>query len=343
MFFCKDLSRGAGRYNYSDRDYRLLTGNRLKLDNPYIRYISTGCTCALFKPALFDSDSQKGMTLKIDAASSLSNLLTPNKDKQNQDQAVQNIFSAMLAQVGRQGYVSAETTDAEPPTVESLQRSWDSWFNSQRTGRYSQVEKPEELQQSFGNLIVRAHNEGGYVDPQSFLQKLSPEELAVVQKVQGLAEPIDVDALTEEGALNLLLPGAAQIDLNRDGFTRNGEAYGLRFPNSNTPAEVVAAWNEATQGMDFGQIATAQIQMMLPMLTANIEIDENGQFVRQHQPGDPEFKNPFANADYSYSTAVKNQLEALEAKKNELPADKYESQKAFWSNLQQALQKHGAA
>ena len=53
------------------------------------------------------------MTLKIDAASSLSNLLTPNKDKQNQDQAVQNIFSAMLAQVGRQGYVSAETTDAE--------------------------------------------------------------------------------------------------------------------------------------------------------------------------------------------------------------------------------------
>ncbi|MEQ9070314.1 MAG: hypothetical protein RLO18_26510, partial [Gimesia chilikensis] len=73
--------------------------------------------------------------MKIDAASSLSNLLTPNKDKQNQDQAVQNIFSAMLAQVGRQGYVSAETTDAEPPTVESLQRSWDSWFNSQRTGR----------------------------------------------------------------------------------------------------------------------------------------------------------------------------------------------------------------
>ncbi|QDU51321.1 hypothetical protein Pan110_36870 [Gimesia panareensis] len=282
------------------------------------------------------------MTLKIGDASGLSSLLSPNQDKRNQDHAVQNIFSAMLAQVGRQGYVSAETTDAEPPTVESLQRSWDSWFNSERTGRYSQVEKPDELKQSFGNIIVRAHNEGGYVDPKSFLKKLSREELEVVQKVQGLADPIDVDGLSEEGALNLLLPGAAQVDLNQDGFTRTGAAYGLRFPNSNTPAEVVAAWDEATKDMDFGQLATAQMQMMLPLLTANIEVDENGQFVRQYEPGDPEFKNPFANADFSYTSAVKNQLDSLEAQKNELPADKYESQKSFWSKLQQSLQRYGA-
>jgi len=279
--------------------------------------------------------------MKVDA-SGLSNLLTPTQQKRNQDHEVQNIFSAMLAQVGRQGYASAETTDTEPPTVEGLQRSWDSWFNSERTGRFSQTENPEQLKQSFGEIIVRAHNEGGYVDPKGFLEKLSPEELEVVQKVQHLADKIQVDSLSEEGALNLLLPAAAQVDLNHDGLTRNGAAYGLRFPNSNTPAEVVEAWDAATKDMDFKERAMAEFQMMLPLLTANLEVDENGQFVRQYQPGDPEFKNPMASADFSYVTAAKNRLEALEFMKNEIPGDRYENQKSFWNKFQQELLKNGA-
>ncbi len=281
--------------------------------------------------------------MKIDSFGA-GDLLTPSQQKREQDHHVQNIFSAMLAQAGRQGYVSAETPDQPQPSpsIEGIQRTWDSWFTGELSGRYAQVTNPEELKQSFGEIIVRAHEEGGYVDPQGFLQKLSRDELAVIQKVQSLASPIQVGSLTEEGALNLLLPPVTQVDLNNDGITRSGVAKGLRFPSSNTPAAVVKAWEETTEGMSFGEKAVAEFQMMLSLITANLEIDENGKFVRQYEPGDPEFNNPLANADYSYITATQARLESLEFMKNDIPSDKYESQKSFWNKFQQSLIKNGA-
>ena len=283
--------------------------------------------------------------MQIDSLGS-SGLLTPSQQKRQQDQDVQNVFSAMLAQFGRQGYVSAEVpeqTTEEPQAVsKGLQRTWDSWFTGELNGRYSQVENAEELKQSFGEIIVRAHEEGGYIDPKGFLENLSQDELAVIQKVQHLASPIRVSALTEEGALNLLLPPATQVDLNNDGITQSGIANGLRFPNSNTPAAVVKAWEEATEGMSFAEKAMAEFQMMLPMLTANLEVDENGKFVRQSEPGDPEYRNPMAEAGYSYVAATKDRLDALEFMKQEIPADRYERQKSFWEKLQQSLIDNGA-
>tara|TARA_R110002111_G_scaffold2705_4_gene17929 strand:- start:12942 stop:13790 length:849 start_codon:yes stop_codon:yes gene_type:complete len=280
--------------------------------------------------------------MKIDSLGS-SSLLTQSQQKREQDHNVQNLFSAMLAQAGRQGYASAEAPDQQQPSPssEGIQRTWDSWFTGELSGRYTQVSNPEELKQSFGEIIVRAHEEGGYVDPQSFLQKLSRDELAVIQKVQSLASPIQVGSLTEEGALNLLLPPATQVDLNNDGITRTGLAKGLRFPSSNTPAAVVKAWEETTEGMSFGEKAIAEFQMLLPLITANLEVDENGKFVRLYEPGGPEFKNPLANADYSYVTATKARLASLEFMKHEIPADKYESQKSFWNKFQQSLIDHG--
>ncbi|QDT43730.1 hypothetical protein Pan241w_38340 [Gimesia alba] len=283
--------------------------------------------------------------MKIDSVGS-SGLLTPSQQKRQQDQDVQNVFSAMLAQFGRQGYASAEvpeqSTEEPQALIKGLQRSWDSWFTGELNGRYSQVENPEELKQSFGELIVRAHEEGGYVDPKGFLQKLSQEELAVVQKVQSLASPIRVSALTEEGALNLLLPPATQVDLNNDGITQSGIANGLRFPSSNTPAAVAKAWEEATEGMSFAEKAMAELQIMLPLMTANLEVDENGKFVRQYEPGDPEYRNPMAEVGYSYVAATKDRLDALEFMKHEIPADRYERQKSFWNKFQQSLIDNGA-
>ncbi|WP_339730550.1 hypothetical protein [uncultured Gimesia sp.] len=283
--------------------------------------------------------------MKIDSLGS-SSLLTQSQQKREQEHDVQNIFSAMLAQAGRQGYASAEApdqvSDDQQSLTEGLQRTWDSWFTGELNGRYSQVSNSKELKQSFGEIIVRAHEEGGYVDPQSFLQNLSQDELAVIQKVQSLASPIQVGSLTEEGALNLLLPPAAQVDLNHDGITRSGVAKGLRFPSSNTPAAVVKAWEETTEGMSFGEKAVAELQMMLPLLTANLVVDDNGKFVRQYEPGDPEFRNPLAASDYSYVTVTKNRLDALEFMKNEIPPDRYENQKSFWNKFQQSLIDHGA-
>lgn len=283
--------------------------------------------------------------MKIDSLGSNS-LLTQSQQKREQDHDVQNLFSAMLAQAGRQGYVSAEAPDqvleGEQSLTAGLQRTWESWFTGELNGRYAQASNPEQLKQSFGEIIVRSHAEGGYVDPKGFLQNLSQDELAVIQKVQSLASPIQVESLTEEGALNLLLPPATQVDLNNDGITRSGVARGLRFPSSNTPAAVVKAWEETTEGMSFGEKAVAELQMMLPLLTANLVVDDNGKFVRQYEPGDPEFRNPLAASDYSYVTATKNRLSALEFMKHEIPPDKYESQKSFWNKFQQSLLEHDA-
>lgn len=283
--------------------------------------------------------------MKIDSLGS-SGLLSPSQEKRQQEQDVQNIFSAMLAQFGRQGYVSAEApeqvTEEPQSVVKGLERSWDSWFTSELKGRYSQVENPAELKQAFGEIIVRAHEEGGYIDPKRFLENLSQEDLSIIQQVQHLAEPIRVSSLTEEGALNLLLPPATQVDLNNDGITQSGLANGLRFPSSNTPAAVVKAWDEATADMSPQEKMMAEFQMMLPMITANLEIDADGKFVKQYEPGDPEYRNPMAEAGYSFVDAAEKRLNALEFIKNEISSDRYERQKNFWEKFQASLKNQGA-
>lgn len=278
--------------------------------------------------------------MQIDSINS-SSLLTQPQKREN-DHHIQNIFSAMLTEAGRKGYASAQPLENQQPSTEEIQSSWDSWFTGELGGRYTQVKNPDELKHAYGEVLVRAHNEGGYVDPKGFLQNLSRDELGVVQKVQALASGINVESLTEEGALNLLLPPAAQVDLNHDGLTRNGAAYGLRFPDSNTPAAVVSAWEESTEGMSFRELAFAELQVMLPKLVANIVVDENGAFLHRYEPGDAGFKNPMAASDYSYLAATRDQLESLEFMKNKLPAEQYESQKSFWSKFQQSLIENGA-
>ncbi|WP_145178915.1 hypothetical protein [Gimesia aquarii] len=279
--------------------------------------------------------------MNIDSINS-SSLLTQSQ-KREQDHQIQNLFSALLTEAGRKGYASAEPVDNQQTLTKNIQKTWDSWFTGELGGRYTQVQNPDELKHTYGEILVRAHNEGGYVDPKGFLQSLSHDELAVIQKVQALASGIKVESLTEEGALNLLLPPAAQVDLNQDGLTRSGLAYGMKFPDSNTPAAVVNAWEDATEDMSFRELAFAQLQVMLPKLTSNIVLDENGSFLHRYEPGDAGFKNPMAASDYSYIAAAKDQLAALEYMKNELPAEQYERQKSFWSKFQQSLIENGAS
>lgn len=260
------------------------------------------------------------------------------------DHEVQSVFSEILAAAGREGYASAKTGSQDQPLVDRVSMSWSSWFDGEFVGgRYQGEVSAEALKHSYGEILARACQEAGYVDPKGFLQSLSSEEMAVVQRVHRLADTIGVDALSEEGALNLLLPPAAQVDLDHDGLTRSGAAYGLRFPDSNTPAAVVEAWEEATEGMSFKELAVYQLQMKLPLLTANIVCDENGAFIKRYEPGDPEFINPMASGDYSYIQAVQDRLDGLDFVKGRIPQDQYDRDKAFWTTLKGLLIEHGSA
>lgn len=256
---------------------------------------------------------------------------------------VQDVFSEVLAAAGRDGYVSAEAVPEDVPLTDQISASWSDWFDSERRGGcYLNDGESERLKQPYGELLLRAYEEGGYADPKAFLQSLSSDELAVVQDVHHLADPIRVDSLSEEGAVNLLIPPAAQIDLNRDGFTRCGAAYGMRFPDSNTPAPVAEAWDEATADMPLGDRMTFEMQMMLPLLTTNIVVNDAGEFVRIREPGDTDFVNPMASSNYSYVQVTQDRLEYLEAYRYQMPTGQYEKGVAFWTRFQELLVEHDA-
>lgn len=282
---------------------------------------------------------------------------TFQQTRRAQDKDLQNVFSEVLQNAGRQGYASAEiVADSAPangvsipgtddtssdPLGVRVQEAWQSWYQTERFGRYQSPEAPQDLGESFAGVLAKAYDEGAYVDPKSFLKGLSEEEMKVIQNAHWLADSIQVDSLTEEGALNLLIPPAAQVDLNHDGLTQSGRAFGLRFPDSTTPPEVVVAWEQATEGMSTQALMTYQLEMKLPVLTANIELDADGRFVRQREPGDPDFVNPMIQEGYSYQKVTQDWLEHLDYFKNQMDPVRYAKDVKFWSDFQAQLGESG--
>lgn len=57
-----------------------------------------------------------------------------------------------------------------------------------------------------------------------FLKNLSKDELSTLQHYTGLADEINVDSLSAEGAYNLLMHDAEKYDFNSDGMVQDGIA-----------------------------------------------------------------------------------------------------------------------
>lgn len=270
---------------------------------------------------------------------------TPLTRLQKQDAAgeqLQNLFNEILTSAGRPGYASAEAYESENSIQDDIQQDWNDWFSVANTGNYPDDVDASSLPSDYGNLLVRSYNEGGYVDPQGFLKNLTKDELATVQHVNRLADPINVDELTPEAALNLLIPRPAQIDLNYDGLTQVGKGYMIRFPDSRTPEAVVNAWKETTADMDPMERSFYELQMKLPTLLANIQVDDQGRYVSHTEPGDPNWVNPQADSNYSYTELTEQMLDYLDYFQHQIPKQQYEQQRAFYSALQQSLLAHGA-
>ncbi|PCJ31969.1 MAG: hypothetical protein COA99_16755, partial [Moraxellaceae bacterium] len=89
----------------------------------------------------------------------------------------------------------------------------------------------------------------------------------------GLADPIQVSALSKEGAMNLLAQPdkTNMVDLNNDGIVEIGIAKMMTFPPVNAPAEVHQAWEEATAGMSEGDKMIMQLTMHHQVYGVNIE------------------------------------------------------------------------
>jgi hypothetical protein len=99
-----------------------------------------------------------------------------------------------------------------------------------------------------------------------FLASLSAQDLTLLQQAKGLASTINVASLSEEGAANLLLEHAAQVDLNNDGIVEVGSGKMMTFPPPNAPQAAKDAWAAATAGMSERDRMSLSGHIGLPLL-----------------------------------------------------------------------------
>lgn len=99
------------------------------------------------------------------------------------------------------------------------------------------------------------------------LAEFSIDEMKLLQRATSLAEPIQIDALSDEGAINLLAQPdkTGMVDLNNDGVVEIGKAKTLTYPPLNAPAGVHEAWNQATANLSEAD----KMMLQFHMATAN--------------------------------------------------------------------------
>lgn len=231
--------------------------------------------------------------------------------------AVGNLYSAIAASDTSNAAASAKTSTG-PDAVVTLSSK------ALELMRLRQVS--DEATQQFKDIIAKANALNAQTDPKAFLNSLSVSDMEVLRKVHCLAETINVPSLTSEGAANLLVQPGSEQDLNNDGLTTTGAGNSFTFPPANAPESFKAAWASATDGMSFADIPT---EMIFAVGLANIG----------REPGDPNWVNPYADANYDYKAAVSNITSSLkyEYASNLIPQKQFQQETGFYSRLSQAL------
>lgn len=184
--------------------------------------------------------------------------------------------------------------------------------------------------ESFLNIVEKAVGEDGYSDPVGFLNGLSGSELETLRVMHSLADPIVPEGLSEEGAVNLILPFNESRDVDNDGFVETGKAVMWSFPPKNAPQSVHDAWGKTTEGMSFGDKMMAEAMFMPAMIRA----DENGNVTELERS---EANNPYARNGFSFQSFVEDRLESVEAFKYHMTGEQYAFQKGALTKFLEEL------
>lgn len=113
-----------------------------------------------------------------------------------------------------------------------------------------------EDQTAFKDLLNRAAAAKAYDNPKQFLKSLSTSDMELLRKTHCLAQTIKTDALSFEGAYNLLRPPTESEDLNNDALLTVGIGDRPTFPPPNAQESVKNAWKTATAGLNLGDKMT---------------------------------------------------------------------------------------
>lgn len=264
------------------------------------------------------------------------------------NEQLQNVFTAVLQASGRSGYTSAQPLAAGSDLPQQIGDSWHEWFNQFSTTRYTfqpSGESPSvqpgksatQVRDDYQAILLDAYAHGGYANPEQYVKSLPPDQLKTIQQVHHLAAAIDPTSLSTEASLNLLLPPGAQVDADHNGLVAIGAGSMLQFPNSDTPTTVRDAWVAAIADVPEQDRLTYQMQMMMPVVLANLKVDDSGQFVRSVQPGEADWTNPMNSAEFSYEKTASDWLDYLDRFKNQMSSQRYSSDKSFWTKFRDQL------
>jgi len=194
---------------------------------------------------------------------------------------------------------------------------------------------------TFADNFERDQQGNGGFDTKGFLARLSEGELSALQKAHGLVEAINVAALSDEGAANLLRQFDQRVDLDNDGFVEVGTAAAWQFPPVHAPTDVKAAWEEAIQGLTDMEEMLKMAPFMAKVAGANVRFDAAGAPVDMADPGDPDFRNIFSEPGFSYSQMTRGLIADVERFKYTLSATDYAERKAFLEKFLTALERRG--
>jgi hypothetical protein len=178
----------------------------------------------------------------------------------------------------------------------------------------------ETDRERYAEILDEAYSGAGMDNPVAFLKGLSQADLEIVRRTHSLADAINPDVLTREGAYNLLLPEGYKVDFNGDGMSEVGIARICIFPPLDAPRSFKNAWLAATRDMREADYLTYE----LVLWGALHPMDGRTMQTVQGLPSDEES---------SYGRILRDLLEANECFRAFLAPGQYERDKAFYTRL----------
>ena len=136
-----------------------------------------------------------------------------------------------------------------------------------------------------------------------------------------------------EGVFHSLMQPSHSKNINSDIFLETERVKGWAFPPPNAPIAVHNAWNESMQGLSQKERSQANGRFLGVNLEGNIKPDGSGFY----EPGDEEYNNQFASAEYSYTNLLETMQTRTEEFRAQIPAEQYEKDKEFFGKLQETF------
>jgi hypothetical protein len=185
-----------------------------------------------------------------------------------------------------------------------------------------------EEQQSAFQAILKARQQASHLTDKQFLNTLSTQQMMDLIAYHGLAHPVQVHALSEEGAANLLTPPEFQRDIDGDGLVEVGAAKLFVFPPPDAPKEVFEAWAELTKEEQFQINTLAFAKWFIQNREAYLAGD------------DASYTSIYIGPCTDYVMLVDELLQLIQQQRKYWTFEEYEQQWDTLNKFKKALQRH---